>query len=337
MEVKEAAMGKKVLTVKDLNVDFKINKKFINAVKDVDFELEEGKVLCLVGESGCGKSVTASTIMQLQSKKNSRVSGEIISENQDILKMNPRQIYELRGKKISMIFQDALTALDPVYKIGKQMMELLLAHEAIDKKEAYKRCEGMLQKVGIPEPKQRMEEYPHQLSGGMRQRVMIGMALLCNPEVLIADEPTTALDVTIQAQIIHLLKNLQKDYNTSILLITHDMGVVAGMADDVIVMYAGEIVEKAAVRDIFEEPLHPYTIDLLKSIPKLNQKAERLYSIEGTVPALGEMPQGCRFSNRCRQCMNICKQNEPKLFTVGDRKIRCWKYGEMFKGGNIDE
>ena len=242
----------------------------------------------------------------------------------------------MRGNKISMIFQEPMTSLNPVYTIGYQMVEMLQTHQKISKQEAMKKSIEMLEKVGIPSPEQRIKEYPHQLSGGMRQRVMIAMALSCNPQLLIADEPTTALDVTIQAQILRLMRELTHNYNTSVILITHDMGVVAEMADNVMVMYAGKDVEYGTLEQIFDHPMHPYTIGLLSSIPRLDQgKDERLYTIEGTVPTLDEMPKGCRFCTRCKEAMPKCWEADPGMHTLKDgHKIRCWKYVE--EGGSAD-
>lgn len=322
-------MSNKLLEVKNLQVDFLIGKKSLTAIHGVSFTVEEGTTLGIVGESGCGKSVTATSIFRLLPKQTSKVGeqSEIKLYGEDVLKMSEKQMREIRGNKISMIFQDPMTSLNPVYTIGDQLIEMILAHKKISKKEAFEESVVMLEKMGIPSPRQRMKEYPHQLSGGMRQRVMIAMALSCNPALLIADEPTTALDVTIQAQILELMGNLKKEFNTAIMLITHDMGVIAGMADYVMVMYAGEVVEYGKVEAIFDSPRHPYTQGLLKSIPRLDQDTELLYTIEGTVPGLDEMPEGCRFSNRCPHCTEKCVKFPPKVTTMEDgTKVRCWKY-----------
>ena len=328
-----------LLEVNDLQVDFLSGKGRVTAVHDVNFSIEKGKTLGIVGESGCGKSVTATSILRLLPKFTSDISkGSILLEGQDLLKMSEREIRQIRGSRISMIFQDPMTALNPVYTIGDQMVELYKAHRKISKREALDRSRQMLEKVGIPSAAQRIREYPHQLSGGMRQRVMIAMALSCNPALLIADEPTTALDVTIQAQILELMTSLQQEFNTAIMMITHDMGVIAEMADNVMVMYAGEAVEYGPLEQIFDHPLHPYTRGLLKSIPRSNEDIEELYTIEGTVPGLENMPQGCRFSNRCSQCRDICRQQSPELVEVeGGGKVRCWEYKEHGKGGRADE
>mgnify|MGYP004501573397 FL=1 len=317
-----------ILDVKNLQVDFHVGKNTMTAIKNVNFQVAKGKTLGIVGESGCGKSVTANSIMRLFPKTVGEIAdGSIIYEGRDIVKMTDSEIREIRGNRISMIFQDPMTALNPVYKIGEQLMEILFAHQNISKKEAFERCVNMLEKVGIPAARQRMKEYPHELSGGMRQRVMIAMALLTNPDILIADEPTTALDVTIQAQVLELIEELKKEYNTAVLFITHDMGVIADIADYVMVMYAGEIVEYDTTEGLFEKPLHPYTYGLLKSIPKLYEDIDRLYTIEGVVPALNEMPDGCRFSTRCEYCTEKCKREKPPLINLsGEKKVACFRY-----------
>ena len=316
------------LEVKDLQVDFTIEKKKNTAIKNVNFVLPKGKTLGIVGESGCGKSVTATSIMRLLPKNVGEITnGSILLDGQDLVKLSEEEMRKIRGDRISMIFQDPMTALNPVYKIGDQLIEILQAHQKIAKKDAFEKCVQMLEKVGIPSARQRMKEYPHQLSGGMRQRVMIAMALSTNPELLIADEPTTALDVTIQAQVLELIDNLRKDLNTSVLFITHDMGVIAEIADYVMVMYAGEVVEYDTVQGLFENPTHPYTYGLLKSIPRLDENIDRLYTIKGVVPALGEMPEGCRFCTRCTECTDKCHTQKPPLTTLkSGKQVACWKY-----------
>ncbi len=301
-------MREKLLEVKDLQVDFLLGKERLTAVHNINFEIERGTTLAIVGESGCGKSVTASSIMRLLPKETGIIAdGAIELEGRDIVKMSDRELKEVRGNKIAMIFQDPMTALNPVHTIGKQMVEMIRLHRDIKKEDAYQRGVEMLEKVGIPLARQRMEEFPHQLSGGMRQRVMIAMALSCEPDLLIADEPTTALDVTIQAQILELMRNLKQELNTAIILITHDMGVVAEMADNVIVMYAGEIVEYGTAEDIFDRPAHPYTRGLLKAIPRLDADSdEDLFSIDGVVPPLNEFTDTCRFANRCTFACEQC-------------------------------
>ncbi len=321
-----------LLEVKNLEVSFRISKKQkASAIRDVSFSLNKKETLCVVGESGCGKSVTANSILQLLPKESAKIeNGQILLEGTDLTKLNEKEMRKVRGKQISMIFQEPMTSLNPVQKIGKQLVEMCCAHGDMTKKEAQKVAVEMLRKIGIPMPERRMKEFPHQLSGGMRQRVMIAMALSTNPKILIADEPTTALDVTVQAQVFDLMKKLQSEMDTALLLITHDMGVVAEMADKVMVMYAGEVVEYDAVDKIFRHPLHPYTVGLLKSIPRKDQDVEKLYTIEGTVPALTQMPEGCHFSTRCEYCTERCKKERPALKTFGGRKIRCFKIEEEF-------
>ena len=302
-------MPEPLLKVENLKVSFKIKKQKTAAVEDVNFSLDEGKIIGIVGESGCGKSVTATSILRLMPPSLCEIdeNSKILFQGKDLSKASNAEMRDVRGNKISMIFQEPMTS-------------------SIE----------MLEKVGIPSPEQRIKEYPHQLSGGMRQRVMIAMALSCNPKLLIADEPTTALDVTIQAQILRLMRQLTHDFNTSVILITHDMGVVAEMADHVMVMYAGKDVEYGTLEQIFDHPLHPYTNGLLRSIPRINQrKDERLYTIDGTVPTLDEMPKGCRFCTRCKEATQRCWEQDPGMHTLADgHKVRCWKYVE--EGGSTD-
>ncbi len=283
------------------------------AVDGVSFSLEKGKTTALVGESGCGKTVASYSIMGLVPEPNGYIAeGEIIYKDEDLLKYSFSRMRELRGRTISMIFQEPMTALNPVFTIGNQLMESLLAHEKMDSANAKEKCIEMLKDVGIPGHEQRFNEYPHQLSGGMKQRVMIAMALLSNPDILIADEPTTALDVTIQAQILDLLKNMQKKYGTSMLLITHDLAVVAENADSLTIMYAGKVVEQGGVKQIFKKPSHPYTQRLLKSLPSMHSPGKRLHSIKGIVPDALDFPEGCRFRTRCLEAKDKCK-SEPEL------------------------
>ena len=322
-------MGNYLLEVRDLQVGFKIGSQKLVAVNDVSFHLERGRTLGIVGESGCGKSVTANAIMRLLPKQTSYIAkGEISLDGTDLLKLSEVEMCEIRGNRISMIFQDPMTALNPVYTIGTQLMEVISAHQTLPKKQAYQQCVQMLEKVGIPAPERRMKAYPHELSGGMRQRVMIAMGLLSHPELLIADEPTTALDVTIQAQILELMAQLKTEFQTSVILITHDMGVIAENADDVMVMYAGEVVEKDCVKNLFQHPMHPYTLALLRSIPRVDQDTEELYTIEGMVPSLADMPAGCHFSNRCSHCKAICREQHPPQVEMGSKTVQCWLYAQ---------
>ncbi len=317
-----------VLQVKDLKTYFYTEEGIVPAVDGLDFELEKGETLAIVGESGCGKSVTSLSILQIVPTPPGKIeSGEIVYQGEDLLKKTEKEMQKIRGNEISMIFQEPLTSLNPVFTIGKQICDILRLHQKMSKKEARDRALEMLKRVRIPSAEQVIDEYPHQLSGGMRQRAMIAMALACNPNILIADEPTTALDVTIQAQIIHLLQELKEGNQMSIILITHDMGVVAQIAQNVLVMYAGQAVEYAGVKQIFANPLHPYTLGLLKSIPSIHDKRDELYSIKGSIPSPKEYPAGCRFSLRCEEACDKCRSQMPPLKTMPDgRKVRCWKY-----------
>ncbi|WP_312430078.1 ABC transporter ATP-binding protein [Lacrimispora sp.] len=322
-------MAETVLNVQHLQVKFRVSKtETLTAVQDVTFSVREGETLGIVGESGCGKSVTANTILRLLPEKTTVIAGGSIDfEGQDLTKLSLKEMRKVRGSKISMIFQEPMTSLNPVYRIGDQMVEMYQANSSISKKEAWKAAAGMLEKVGIPSPELRMHEFPHNLSGGMRQRVMIAMALSSEPALLIADEPTTALDVTIQAQVLELMRDLQNQMNTAVLLITHDMGVMAENADYVLVMYAGEVVEYGSARSIFKNGMHPYTMGLLESIPRLDQDTDQLNTIDGTVPSLSQMPKGCRFSNRCSLCMDRCKEETPELKELEEgHQVRCFLY-----------
>lgn len=322
-------MAEKLLDVKNLRVSFKVGKKRLEAVNDVNFSLEKGQVIGIVGESGCGKSVTSASILRLMPPDVCEIhkDSEIWFEGKDLTKLSEKEMRRIRGQDISMIFQEPMSSLNPVCRIGKQMTEMLKAHKRISSKEAKAACVEMLRKVGIPSPEQRFDEYPHQLSGGMRQRVMIAMALLCSPRLLIADEPTTALDVTIQAQILRLIRSLSRDMGTAVILITHDMGVVAEMADLVMVMYAGQVVEKGTLEEIFDHPGHPYTVGLLKSIPRLGSGTkEHLFTIEGTVPELDHMAEGCRFSARCSQAGDRCRREPCRMYGTQEHQIRCLLY-----------
>ena len=325
-------MDKHLLEIKNLKVSFHIGKKKLAAVENVGFSLDRGKIIGIVGESGCGKSVTATSILRLVSPSVCEIDAgsEILFNGEDLSKAPEARIREIRGSEISMIFQEPMSSLNPVYRISDQMMEMLRTHDrTISRQDALARCVEMLRRVGIPSPEQRVKEYPHQLSGGMRQRVMIAMALLCDPKLLIADEPTTALDVTIQAQILRIIRRLTQEMDTAVILITHDMGVIAETADYVMVMYAGKSVEYGTAEDIFDRPMHPYTVGLLSSIPKLGSgQEERLYTIEGTVPGLDEMPEGCRFCTRCPYVEERCRQADPGMRRSGGHLARCWRCGK---------
>ncbi len=306
-----------LLEVKNLRTYFFTDEGIVKAVDDVSFGLKKGESLGIVGESGSGKSVTALSIMRLiQDPPGKIIGGEIIFRGEDLLKKKEEEMREVRGNKISMVFQDPMTSLNPVFTIGDQIMEAIILHQKLDKVSARKKAIEMLEIVRIPEASKRIDEYPHQFSGGMRQRVMIAMALSCNPEILIADEPTTALDVTIQAQIIELIKQLQKDLGMSLILITHDMGIVAESCQNVLVMYAGKVVEYADVRTIFKKPSHPYTIGLLESVPRLDVRKERLKAIEGQPPDLVALPNYCYYAERCPYKTERCLEEIPDLIEV---------------------
>ena len=317
-----------LLEVKDLKTYFYTDSGVAKAVDGVTFSLDKGKTLGIVGESGCGKSVTSLSIMRLVDPATGRnKGGSIVFDGQDLLTLPEKEMRKLRGNRISMIFQELMTSLNPVFTIGDQISESLKLHKGLDKKAARDRAIELLELVGIPEAGKRVDEYPHQLSGGMRQRVMIAMALSGDPELLIADEPTTALDVTIQAQILQLLKDLQEKLHMSIIIITHDLGVIAEMADEVAVMYAGDIVEKAPTRALFDDPKHPYTIGLMNSIPDINDHVSRLRTLEGLVPSLYDMPSGCRFAPRCQFCCPECEAHRINLTTLPDgRQVRCRRF-----------
>lgn len=311
-----------LLEVKNLRTYFKLPGGIAKAVDGVSFNLEKGKTHALVGESGCGKTIISYSIMGLVPEPNGYIAGgEVIYNGENLLKYSFSQMKALRGRTISMIFQEPMTALNPVFTVGNQLMECLFTHEKINQSQVKEKCITMLKEVGIPSPELRFNEYPHQLSGGMKQRVMIAMALLSNPDILIADEPTTALDVTIQAQILDLLKSIQEKYKTSMLLITHDLGVVAQNADILTIMYAGKVVEQGDVNTIFKNPSHPYTIGLLRSLPSMHSPGERLYSIKGMVPQALHFPEGCRFKTRCEEAKEICSE-EPELKKLKNN-IKC--------------
>ena len=315
-----------ILEIKNLHTYFYTDSGVIKSVDGVDIELREGTTLGIVGESGSGKSVTALSVMGLLMGTTGKVAeGEILFEGRDLTKLDDEERRKMRGEKISMIFQEPMTSLNPVMKIGDQITECILMHNNISKQEAWDKAVEMLKLTGVPRVERMMKEYPFQLSGGQRQRVMIAMALVCKPKILIADEPTTALDVTIQAQILDLMENLKQKTGTSILFITHDLGVVAEVCDDVVVMYSGRVVEKGDVRSIFASPYHPYTKGLLASIPKLGECAEELESIPGNVPNPKYMPQGCKFAPRCSCAFDKCREEEPGFYDVGEGHMsRCW-------------
>ena len=316
-----------LLKVDQLRTEFFSSKtKSVTAVDKVSFDIYKGEILGLVGESGCGKSVTSLSVMQLLKDTPGKVThGQVLLDGKDLLKMSGEEVRGIRGGRMSMIFQEPMSALNPSMRIDRQMMETIMLHTDKNKEQARAHAADMLKKVGIPDPARVLKNYPHQLSGGMRQRVMIAMALSCDPELLIADEPTTALDVTIQAQILDLMKKLQKEAQSSILLITHDLGVVAEMCSRVIVMYAGKIVEEAPVGPLFNSPTHPYTQGLIASVPKLGSGVKVLPSIPGSVPDLASMPKGCRFAPRCKYATAKCHEKEPELVTVGEnQRCRCW-------------
>ncbi len=314
-----------LLEVVDLRTHFFTMAGVVPAVDRLSFAIEKGSTLGVVGESGCGKSVTALSVMRLVSDPPGKIiGGNIFFNGQDLLKKSPAEMREIRGNQISMIYQEPMTSFNPVYTIGNQISEAMIRHRRISKSEARKESVELLRQVGIPAPDKRIDNFPHQLSGGMRQRAMIAMALSCDPELLIADEPTTALDVTIQAQILDLMNTLKKERNMTIMIITHDLGVVAEFADQVIVMYAGKVVEQAGTREIFKFPQHPYTKGLLASIPRLDRETDKLAAIEGNVPSGLNLPPGCPFNNRCDEKFDECSRVEPELKTVRPgHKVRC--------------
>lgn len=320
-------MAKRILDIKDLHVSFDTYAGEVKAVRGVSYYVNEGEVLAVVGESGCGKSVTAQTIMKLNPMPPARIkSGSIDLDGIDIVNTSETDMQKIRGKDVSMIFQDPMTCLNPTMPVGKQIVEAIKHHSKLDKKQAQEKAVEMLKKVQIPNAEERAKQYPHQFSGGMRQRAMIAMALSCNPKLLIADEPTTALDVTIQAQIVDLLSEIRNEFNTSIILITHDLGVVASLADRIAVMYAGKVVETGTAADIFYNSKHPYTKALLESLPKHDtNKDDVLTSIPGTPPDLLNPPKGCGFASRCKNCMKICLEKQPPEFEVNEGHLSsCW-------------
>ena len=312
-----------LLDVRDLRTTFKTDDGLVGAVDGVTFSVEPGQVLGIVGESGCGKSVTCLTVMGLNDPKVATSTGEVLFRGEDLLTTSPKRLREIRGNEIAMIFQDPMTSLNPVHKIGKQLEEAALLHNDMSKKEARARSIEMLKIVGIPHATRRVDDYPHQFSGGMRQRVMIAMALINSPDLLIADEPTTALDVTTQAQILAVIKKLQDEFDTALIMITHDLGVVAETADDIVVMYSAKVVEHAPVQEIFSRPRHPYTWGLMGSLPRLDVNVERLVQIPGQPPSLLNPPRGCRFNPRCSYTMSVCREKEPLLLGDASHEDAC--------------
>jgi peptide/nickel transport system ATP-binding protein len=325
------ASAERLLEIKGLKTHFFTEEGVVRAVDGVDLHIAKGETLGVVGESGCGKTVTALSVMKLIAMPPGRiVEGQMLYQGKDLVTLPPAQMRKIRGKEISMVFQEPMTSLNPVFTIGEQIAEAVRLHEGLGRRDAMAKTVDMLKLVHIPNPERRVKEYPHQLSGGMRQRVMIAMALSCNPKLLIADEPTTALDVTIQAQILELLNELKAKLGMAVLLITHDMGVIAETAQRVMVMYAGKVVEEAPVKELFKEPLHPYTQGLLRSIPRIDlaaTKKQRLEAIPGVVPSLLNLPKGCRFTPRCPHAKPVCSEQEPVLKEVRPgHKVSCWLY-----------
>ncbi len=320
-----------ILSVENLQTHFKTDDGVVKAVDGVSFKLRKGETLGIVGESGCGKSVTNLSIMRLiPSPPGKIVGGSVMFGGEDILQKPENELRKIRGNNISMIFQDPMTSLNPFLRISTQMVETIMLHQGLDKKEARQKSVELLKLVGIPKPEKRIDNYPHQFSGGMRQRVMIAMALSCEAQILIADEPTTALDVTIQAQILELINELADKFGTAVILITHDLGVVAGMCDKVCVMYAGRVVEQASTDDLYDDPKHPYTVGLIRSVPRLDEKGRtKLYSIDGQPPNLIDLPECCPFHPRCQKAMDICKTRYPGLYHLeNERTVSCWLYAD---------
>jgi oligopeptide/dipeptide ABC transporter ATP-binding protein len=331
-----------LLEVRNLQTHFPTRAGLVKAVNDVSFYIDEGELLGLVGESGCGKSITALSVMRLIAPPGKIVGGSIKFKGEELTTASVERLREIRGNDIAMIFQDPMTSLNPVYTVGEQIAEALRLHRKLNKKQAWEAAIAAMKEVAIPDPARRVNDYPHQLSGGMRQRVMIAMALACDPELLIADEPTTALDVTIQAQILELLDNLRKTRKLAVLLITHDLGVVAEVADRVAVMYTGKIVEESGVEEIFRQPKHPYTQGLLRSVPKLrefgDEKLTRLATIQGTVPSPTDLPAGCHFAPRCEYRMDICTRGEIPFYQINEEvKVRCVLYNENVKNSQREK
>lgn len=333
-------METKLLEVKELKTHFHTERGTVTAIDGVSFAVHAGETVGVVGESGCGKSVTAESILRLLDEKSVKYEGEILYQGENLLSLSIAGMQKVRGNDISMIFQDPMSSLNPVYTVGNQIVESIQLHQKLGKKEAYNKAIDMLRLTGIPSPEKRVHEYPHELSGGMRQRVMIAMALSCNPKLLIADEPTTALDVTTQSQILDLINDLKEEFNMGTIMITHDLGVVAEVCTRVVVMYLGQVIEEADVKPLFKEPYHPYTQGLMKSIPQIRgDRSEKLHVIEGKVPTLHQIPQGCRFAPRCSYADELCTSKMPELKETdgGQRhKVRCWHYDKIKQMGNDD-
>lgn len=321
----------KLLEVKDLKTYFYTDEGVVKSVDGVSFSVDKGETLGVVGESGCGKSITSMSIMQLIGKPGKIVNGEIDFKGENLLNKDKEEMRKIRGKEIAMIFQEPMTSLNPVYTVGQQIMEAVLIHEDMTKEQARERAIQMLDLVKIPDAEKRLNSYPHEFSGGMRQRVMIAMALSCNPEFLICDEPTTALDVTIQAQILNLINELREKTGTAVMMITHDLGVISEVADNVMVMYAGQVVEYTDVDTVFEKPLHPYTQGLISCIPKLGGQEEKLSTIKGMVPSFNDMPEGCLFCPRCEYAKDICRKERPELVDLDGHQVRCFKYTDRWE------
>ena len=325
-------MSEKLLEIKNLSVQYKVENEVTQALRNVSLELDRGKTIGLVGETGAGKTTLALSIMRMIPDPPGRIiGGDIFFDGENLLEKSAHDMRKIRGHKISMIYQDPMTSLNPIMTIGTQIEEVLLLHNHISKAEAIRRAKEILNAVGIPA--ERYNEYPHQFSGGMKQRVMIAIAMACNPRILIADEPTTALDVTIQAQIIALMKKLQREHGTSIMMITHNMGLVAEMADDIAVMYMGRIVEYGSIRQVMKSPAHPYTQGLLKAVPVLGMKKDRLYSIKGSTPSLVDRPAGCEFASRCEYATEACRQVPRAVEVEPGHQVRCWNYKEATDNG----
>ena len=324
----------KLLEVKDLKTYFYTDEGVVKSVDGVSFSVDKGETLGVVGESGCGKSITSMSIMQLIGKPGKIVNGEIDFKGENLLNKDKEEMRKIRGKEIAMIFQEPMTSLNPVYTVGQQIMEAVLIHEDMTKEQARERAIQMLDLVKIPDAEKRLNSYPHEFSGGMRQRVMIAMSLSCNPEFLICDEPTTALDVTIQAQILNLINELKEKTGTAVMMITHDLGVISEVADNVMVMYAGQVVEYTDVDTVFEKPLHPYTQGLISCIPKLGGQEEKLSTIKGMVPSFNDMPEGCLFCPRCEYAKDICRKERPEIVDLDGHQVRCFKYTDRWEEEN---